>query len=229
VAKGVPEKTVVEIVTDFGQPGLQAVDRMVAEGVPAPSAVKVLKAAQRSGVADEVIDLVNSGKLRNSATLRRFIDGLEVEVAAGKHGKQNELLEAKSRADAGKEVSIGGSKFDKAKPESGQADVVQYGADPEALQMKTVTSADEVKVSSNLDYAVSQLKGKYGEVPPQGAKRIARALVENPKNPLYGANRQQLVESLRGNMQNIDPGDIIEIQIRNGTGEHVIQAGELLP
>lgn len=59
-------------------------------------------------------------------------------------------------------------------------------------------------------------------------KKIARAIIDNPRNPLFNASRQQLVDGLRGNLENLEATDAIEIQIRNGQGEHVLHASQLV-
>ena len=188
-----------------------------------------MELADEAGVAGEILDLVNSGRLRNPTTLRSFLEALVVERRRGAPGKHNELREARIRADKGNDVSLGGSKHDPSKPLSGQADVVQYGEHPEAVQVKTVTSDQPRTVASNISKAVNQLKGKHEETPPTGAKKIIQIMIDNKNNSLYHATRDQLIGDLKPMIDNIEHGDGIEIRIRNGVGSFVIGSDEFAP
>ncbi len=227
-AKGMSKEQIAQLRAEHGPKAIDAVDAMVKQGVEPRVALDALDLARTAAVEADVIELVRSGKLDNLKGLRRFLQGLAREVAQGAHGKREELREATTRAIAGHDVSLGGREFSSRDPGSGQADVVDF-TDNQALQIKTVSSEQERAVSSNLDKALAQLRGTHKERPPAGAARIAKAIVENPANMLYAANRAQLLESLRTNMQNIESGENITIRVQNHVGTFDFTSDELAP
>lgn len=84
-------------------------------------------------------------------------------------------------------------------------------------------------VPDSAEAVCESAEGQEGRDPPAGAKRIARILIDNENNKLFNASRDQLIEAFKSRVKSIDPGDVIEIQVRNGNGEIVIQASEILP
>jgi hypothetical protein len=220
LARGVTSADIVRLSTTYGPEGVRAIDNLVRRGVQPRVAEDALRIANNLGIQGEVTDLVNSGNLENPASLRNFLQKIAGEVANGQRGAMNELLEVVNRARDGHRVSLGGRAFNPADPESGQADVVDHTA-REAVQMKTVTSAAEDRVVSNLQSAVDQLGGSGGEVPPTGYQRTADVQITNPDNPLFNADRAAVQDALRGqinNLDNLNPADTPpgHVRITNG-------------
>ena len=231
LARGVTPAEIVRLHEEFGHDGTLAIVALVKHGIDPRVAERSLHLASQLGVRTEISDLVNSGNLENPTGLRNYLQKISDEIAVGQRGAMNELLEVIKRARQGHRVSAGGRRFSASDPESGQADVVDHTA-RDALQMKTVTSAAEDKVLSNLNSAVDQLGGKGGEIPPSSYQRTADVRVANPDNPLFNADRATLRNALRGQIPNIDnleppgvtPG---RVRITNGHGTFDFSATEL--
>lgn len=75
--------------------------------------------------------------------------------------------------------------------------------------------------------AIDQLAGVTGEQPPRGFQRVADIRVENARNPLRFAARDQILAALRGELHDLDmlmPADaapgIIRITNAISTFEH---------
>jgi len=231
LGRGVAPAEIVRLGQAYGPEGVRAIDNLVQRGVQARVAEDALRIAKDLGILGEVNGMVNSGHLENPGSLRNFLQKIAAEVANGQRGAMNELLEVASRARDGHRVSLGGRRLNPRDPESGQADVVDHTA-REAVQMKTVTSADEGKVVSNLQSAVDQLGGSGGENPPAGYTRTADVRITNPDNPLFNADRAALQDALRGkitNLGNLDspgapPG---HVRVTNSRGTFEFTADEL--
>lgn len=233
LARGVTPADIVRLSTTYGPDGVRAIDNLVSRGIQARIAEDALRIAKSLGIQGDVTDLVNSGNLENPASLRNFLQKIAAEMANGQRGAMNELLEAVSRAREGHRVSLGGRAFNPSDPESGQADVVDHTAH-EAVQMKTVTSAAEDKVVSNLQSAVDQLGGSGGETPPTGYERTADVRITNPDNPLFNADRTTVQNALRGQISNLDnldpprtPPGHVRISNGNPGSPFTFTAGEL--
>jgi len=209
----------------------KAVAKMEAAGVDRRIAEDALRLARDLGAHADVLQMINSGRLTNLRGLRKFLKEVSFEVRQGNMGKLTQLREAATRVRKGHTVSIEGRRKAPGDAKSGQADIVDHTS-KEALQMKVVTSARVDGLINNINSAVKQLGGGGGEVPPKGYKRIADVRLTTPGNPLSKATRKQLLEALKGkidNIKNIDgdgaaPG---EIRVTNSVGTFTFGAGEL--
>ena len=231
VARGVTPAEIMRIHGEFGQDGTLAIVALVKRGIDPRVAERSLHLAGQLGIRAEISDLVNSGNLENPAGLRNCLQKVSDEIAVGQRGAMNELLEVVKRARQGHRIFAGGRRFSATDPESGQADVVDHTA-RDALQMKTVTSAAEDKVLSNLNSAVDQLGGKGGEMPPLSYQRTADVRITNPDNPLFNADRATLQDALLGKIRNVDnlePSGVApgRVRITNGHGTFDFSATEL--
>jgi hypothetical protein len=175
-----------------------------------------------------VLELINSGKLDNPKGLKKFLESMQKEAATGAHGKREELREALTRAREGHDVSLGGRKFAVGDQKSGNADVIDF-TEGESLQMKVVSSADDRALGSNVDKALKQLRGNHKEQPPVGTKRIAKAIIENPDNSLYAADRAAILENLRTYLQQVDPAEAITVRVQNSVNSYDFESSELVP
>jgi hypothetical protein len=212
---------------------------MVKANVQPRAAMAVLSMARDMGIGEQVIALVNSGKLENLQGLKKFMTEISQELsqmdpAPGNWhtGKFNELMEACRRAvEQGHDVSVGGNAAAKGGKPAGKADVVDYTA-KQALQSKTVTSPKLENVVENLQKAVDQLNGEHGELPPDGYQRIADIIIENPKNELFQASREQIAAALKGKvhgLENLSPKDTTPgvVRVKNAISTFLFQPSEL--
>jgi hypothetical protein len=230
---------IAETALDFGGEGLRAIETMVKANVQPRAAMAVLSMARDMGIGDQVIALVNSGKLESLQGLKKFMTEISQELsqmdpAPGNWhtGKFNELMEAYRRAvEQGHDVSLGGNAAAKGGKPAGKADVVDYTA-KQALQSKTVTSPKLENVVENLQKAVDQLNGEHGELPPESYQRIADIIIENPKNELFQASREQISAALKGKVHGLDklsPKDTTPgvVRVKNAISTFLFQLSEL--
>ncbi|WP_395849995.1 PAAR domain-containing protein [Cystobacter fuscus] len=210
-----------------------ALDRLLESKVNPAQAEKTLELATLAGVAREVVEVVNSGKLENLLGLKRFLTGLHAErkdVNNPRNGKFEQLKEVHRRAMMGHEVALEGRKQQDSDARSGQADVIDHTS-MEAIQMKSVTGASLNTFLGNLQSAVDQLGGAGGEKPPVGYQRVAEVRLA-PTSTLYQQDRQELLGNLRGRVNNLDnlhPKDITPgvVRIVNQHGTHTFSPDEL--
>ena len=230
---------IAETALDFGGEGLRAIETMVKGNVQPKAAMAVLSMARDMGISDQVIALVNSGKLESLQGLKKFMTEISQELsqmdpAPGNWhtGKFNELMEAYRRAvQQGHDVSLGGNAAAKGGKPAGKADVIDYDA-KQALQSKTVTGPKLENVIDNLQKAVDQLNGEHGELPPEGYQRIADIIIEGPKNELFQASRDQIAAALKGKIHGLDklspkgatPG---VVRVKNAISTFIFQVSEL--
>lgn len=239
LAKKMDPFDIAETALDFGGEGVHAIETMVKANVQPKAAMAVLSMARDMGIGDQVIALVNSGKLESLQGLKKFMTEISQELsqmdpAPGNWhtGKFNELMEAYRRAvEQGHDVSLGGNAAAKGGKPAGKADVVDYAA-KQALQSKTVTSPKLENVVDNLQKAVDQLNGERGEPPPDGYQRIADIIIESPKNELFQASRDQIAAALKGKIHGLDelspkcttPG---VVRVKNAISTFLFQVSEL--
>jgi hypothetical protein len=239
LAKKMDPFDIAETALDFGGEGLRAIETMVKSNVQPKAAMAVLSMARDMGIGDQVIVLVNSGKLESLQGLKKFMTEISQELsqmdpAPGNWhtGKFNELMEAYRRAvEQGHDVSLGGNAAAKGSKPAGKADVVDYTA-KQALQSKTVTSPKLENVVDNLQKAVDQLNGEHGELPPDGYQRIADIIIENPKNELFQASRDQIAAALKGKVHGLEklaPKDTTPglVRVKNAISTFLFQVSEL--
>ncbi|HET7501973.1 MAG TPA: DUF4157 domain-containing protein [Kofleriaceae bacterium] len=239
LAKKMDPFDIAEAVLDFGGEGLRAIETMVKANVQPRAALAVLSMARDMGIGEQVIALVNSGKLENLQGLKKFMTEISQELsqmdpAPGNWhtGKFNELMEAYRRAvEQGHDVSVGGNAAAKGGKPAGKADVVDYTT-KQALQSKTVTSPKLENVVENLQKAVDQLNGEHGELPPDGYQRIADIIIENPKNELFQASREQIAAALKGKvhgLEKLSPKDTTPgvVRVKNAISTFLFQPSEL--
>jgi hypothetical protein len=243
VKRGAQPELIEKAVIDFGPAGVQAMDVLAKAGFSADVARETLDLAASTNMLDEMVDLLNSGRLRHPTQVKARLENVAKEAKEGLNGTRNELLLAADRADAGSDVSLGGSKLKKGDPKSGKADVVVYGKDgnaTEAIQVKTVGSQKAGAVNDNADFAISQLRrespkresnlkraakkkssnptGQHDESPPELAEKVAHVIVENKNNPLYRADRAAVADELADVIGDLRPGETLVVV--NGSGSH---------
>ncbi|MBL8627492.1 MAG: hypothetical protein JNK64_39780 [Myxococcales bacterium] len=233
VGRGVLPTVVAEAAIDYGAAGVTTLDDLTHAGVNAEDAVEILRLATETDTFNDVAALARGGHLSNPNGLRKFMAAVAEDVGAhepGESGKRSELAKAAARAREGHRVSLGGRKLVPGDAESGQADIVDY-TDKEAVQAKHVTSGDVRAVRAHVNKGVRQLKGLHGENPPIGFARVVEVVAQNPKGDLFHADREALVRSLKGEIDQLSPADgdiIIRIENGNPSGPFEIRASELI-
>ncbi len=250
VKRGAHPELIEKAVADFGPAGVQAMEVLARAGFSAEVARETLELAASTNMLDEMVDLLNSGRLRHPTQVKARLQKVADEAKRGLNGTRNELMLAAERAEEGADVSIGGVKLKSGDATTGRADVVVYGKDgnaSEAIQVKTVSSADADMVVNNADVAVSQLRreppkqeanakkaakktnkganaaNQHDESPPELAHKVAHVIIES-KNPLHGADRSDLATELRGVIDDLRPGE--SLVIVNATGRHEFTAAK---
>lgn len=215
-ARGLSADDIAAIARDQGRAGLELLDSLTGQGVQRGPALRAVRDAASMGMLDDVLRLVQSGHLRNPATLPRLLRAATTDA-----GIRRQIQFAIGLADQGHDVAI----------ENGQADVVDYGTTPPtAYQLKVLTTRDPRNVVNYIDDAARQLRGEGGENPPAGATTVDRVELNNPANPLYDLNDADLLAQLiaEGVTRSMLRG-VTELIIVNGTGTHTYYPSQFPP
>ncbi|MEM8533980.1 MAG: hypothetical protein AAGF95_24255 [Chloroflexota bacterium] len=176
------------LLDKYDKVSLRAVDRITAENRQPHRAVKAIEFADEIGLRDEVARHVNSGKFQNLPGLTNILEKIQDELKRGQYGTQHQLEEAIRRSRHGNIVAV-----ETSTDPPGKGDVIDI-TDGEALQMKTLTTKDGMKVADEIRFAASQFDD---EVPPAGYKRIIDIQIDNSQNQLVNLDRQQVLYDLQ--------------------------------
>jgi hypothetical protein len=153
----------------------EIVTALMRKGLSEQQARGVADAAAKNGVVEKVQALAKSPGYRNPENLPKFLS----DWNAMEEGKVQALEDAVARLQQRHQVAL----------EGGGADVVDYTT-REAIQHKRIFGKGEEALRKVLREAAEQLRGKRGEMPPEGFKKVIDVRFD-PKssNPLKGGDR----------------------------------------
>jgi len=148
---------------------------LMRKGLSEPQARVAAQLAVRRGVAEKVQALAKSPDYKNPEKLPKFLN----DWNPTEEGKVQALEDAVARLQQQHKVAL----------EGGGADVVDYTA-KEAIQHKRLFGEGKDALRDVLEEAAEQLRGKRGEIPPEGYKKIIDVRFDPRSNhPLKGGDR----------------------------------------
>jgi hypothetical protein len=168
---------------------------LINKGMSIENVQKLIKlAAQHPQVLNEVMRIANSkGELVNPDALIGLVDGAIKNLETSKVGPGNRLTDrgilleiriAAERLEQRHKVQLG-TVTDKSPPHTKRGgDIVDHST-KETLQVKHVVSPTEDAVLNNMQKALKQLQGEYGEYPTPGYTQVAEIRIEG-NNQFFG-------------------------------------------
>jgi hypothetical protein len=161
-------------------------------------------------IYEYIKEIINSGKLRDPETLGKLLNNYNTQTdISAALGNLFEAEFAARLARYGHEISLGQG-----------ADVVDH-TNRYAWQLKNISSGD---ISTPLNDAASQLKGKKGEQPPLGYRRGIQIRITNSQHPDYQKTPEQLEDIIRRSISTDTDnkwGNVNQVQITIGNKTHV--------
>ena len=181
----------------------EIVAALIRKGLSEQQARGAAQFAVQRGIAEKVQALVKSPGYKNPERLPKFLNDWK---ASGKEGKAQALEDAVARLQKGHQVAL----------EGGGADVVDYTA-KEAIQHKRIFGEGENALRKVLGEAAEQLRGKRGEIPPEGYRKVIDVRFDPKSNHLLKGGDRNAVRAAFVGRAELKEVDRILITTDRGT------------